>query len=117
MNSLIRNCLEALTELTKRHIDENARTQCDQESYQKRYNELLGKYRALSAELGSLERRRTERKLQVVRLAAFVDAMEQSRRTLDEFDESLWSAVVEKAMVYADGRMVFTLMDGTEIGA
>ncbi len=112
-----RGKIDVLTELTKRHIDENAQTPCDQEAYQKRYNELLGKYRALSAELAALEKRRTERKLQAARLTSFVDAIEKNKRTLDTFDESLWSAVVEKATVCADGQIVFTLMDSTEVYA
>jgi site-specific DNA recombinase len=109
--------IEVLTALTKRHIDENARMQCDQEAYQKRYTELLEKYRALSAELTDLEQQRTERKLQAVRLTACVDAMEQNKKTLDGFCESLWSAAVEKATVYSDGKITFTLLDGTEIEA
>lgn len=48
-------------------------------------------------------------------LTAFVDTMEQQHGTLTEFSESLWLAVIEKATVYTDGRLVFTLMNGTEI--
>lgn len=48
-------------------------------------------------------------------LTAFIDTMEQQHGTLAEFDERLWLAVVKKATVYADGHLVFTLMDGSEI--
>lgn len=48
-------------------------------------------------------------------LTAFVDTMKQQHEALTEFSEGLWSAVVEKATVYNDGRIVFTLMNGTEI--
>jgi hypothetical protein len=41
--------------------------------------------------------------------------MEQQRGTLAEFDESRWLAVVEKATVHTDGRLVLALMDGREI--
>ena len=86
-----------LTELTKRHIDENSKALCDQATYQNRYNELLKKYHTLSAALAALEHQRTERKLLAARLTAFVDAMEQSRQVLDTFNVTLWSTVVEKA--------------------
>lgn len=104
-----------LTELTKRYIDENSKAQNDQAAYQKRYNELLKKYHILSADLAVLEQQRNERKLLATRLTAFVDAMEQSRQVLDTFSETLWSAVVEKATVFQDGRITYMLIDGAEI--
>lgn len=81
--------IEVLTELTKRHIEENARTSCDQKTYQKRYNELLGKYNSLSAAITSLKKTRTERKRKATRLTAFVDTMEQNRQPLQFFNEAL----------------------------
>ena len=32
-----------------------------------------------------------------------------------EFDEKHWHAVVDKVTVYNDGRLVYSLKDGTEI--
>ena len=48
-------------------------------------------------------------------LTAFVDTMKQQHEELTEFSAGLWSAVVAKATVYNDERIVFTLMNGTEI--
>jgi DNA invertase Pin-like site-specific DNA recombinase len=109
--------IEVLTELSKRHINENAIKQYDQAAYQKRYNELLEKYHTLSAELVALEQQRTERKLLAARLTTFVNTMEQNNQMLATFSETLWSAVVEKAIVHPDGIITFMLIDGTEIKA
>ncbi len=106
--------IDVLTELTKRHIDENARTQCDQEAYQKCYNELFGKYRALSAELAALERSARSGSCRRCGSLRSWTRWSKTGGHWNAFDEMLWSAVGKKprSTRRTDG---ITLMDGTEI--
>ena len=106
---------EVLIELNRKHIAENATAAQDQTAYKKRQNELVAKYNAVAKRIDVLKAEKEARKHQRTVLTAFVDTMEQQRGLLTEFSESLWSAVVEKATVYNDGRITFTLMNGTEI--
>ena len=106
---------EVLIEMNRKHIAKNASTAQDQKTYKKRQDELVSKYNAVAKRIDELKTEKEKRKMQRTVLTAFVDTMEQQRESLTEFDESLWLAVVEKATVYNGGRIVFILMNGTEI--
>jgi len=106
---------EVLIEMNRKHIAENATAAQNQKAYQKRQDELMTKYNDVSKRITELKAEKEARKKQHTVLTAFVDTMERQHGTLTEFSESLWLAVIEKATVYADGRLVFTLMNGTEI--
>lgn len=106
---------EVLIEMNRKHIAENATAAQNQKAYKKRQDELVTKYNDVSKRITELKAEKEARKKQHTVLTAFVDTMERQHGTLTEFSESLWLAVIEKATVYADGRLVFTLMNGTEI--
>ncbi|HRS65805.1 MAG TPA: recombinase family protein [Spirochaetia bacterium] len=106
---------EVLIEMNRKHIAENATAAQNQKAYKKRQDELVTKYNDVSKRITELKAEKEARKKQHTVLTAFVDTMERQHGTLTEFSESLWLAIVEKATVYADGRLVFTLMNGTEI--
>jgi len=106
---------EVLIEMNRKHIAENAAAVQNQKAYKKRQEELVAKYNAVAKQIAKLKAEQEARKKQHTVLTAFVDTMERQRGTLTEFNESLWSAVVEKSTVYADGRVVFTLMNGIDI--
>ena len=109
--------VEVLTELTRKHIEENASLARNQEAYQERYNDLLARYTAATERIAELKGIKEKRKSQKTVLTAFTDTMEKQEQTLDSFDEGLWLAVIEKATVFSDGRIVFTFINGTEIEA
>lgn len=106
---------EVLVEMNRKHITENASAAQDQTAYKKRQDELVAKYNAVAKRVDELKTEKEARKRQRTVLTAFVDTMERQRGSLTEFSVSLWSAVVKKALVYNDGRIVFMLMNGTEI--
>ena len=106
---------EVLVEMNRKHITENASAAQDQTAYKKRQDELVAKYNAVAKRVDELKTEKEARKRQRTVLTAFVDTMERQRGSLTEFSVSLWSAVVKKAMVYNDGRIVFMLMNGTDI--
>lgn len=106
---------EVLIEMNRKHITENATAAQDQKAYKKGQDELVAKYNAVAKRIDALKAEKEARKRQRTVLTAFVDTMERQHGSLTEFSESLWSAVVERATVYNDGRMVFTLMNGIEI--
>lgn len=43
-----------------------------------------------------------------------MSALSERDAALDEFDVSLWMAVVDKAAAYPDGRLVLTFRNGLE---
>ena len=104
-----------LTELTRKHMEENASLAWNQEAYQERYNDLLARYTAATERIRELTEIKEKRKLQQTILSAFADTMEKQEQTLNEFKEEFWVEPVEKAIVLSDHRMVFTFMNGAEI--
>ena len=106
---------EVLIEMNRKHIAENASAAQDQTAYKKRQDDLMAKYNAVAKRIDVLKAEKETRNHQRTVLTAFMDTMERQHGSLTEFSESLWSAVVEKATVYKDGRIVFTLMNGIEI--
>lgn len=106
---------EVLIEMNRKHIAENAMAAQNQKAYKKRQDELIAKYNAVAKRIIELKAEQEGRKKQHTVLTAFVDTMERQRGTLTGFNESLWIAVVEKTTVYADGRIVFTLMNGIDV--
>ena len=104
-----------LTELTRKHIEENASSAQSQETYQARYNDLLSKYNVASTRIAELNEAREHRKSQQIVLTAFMDTIEKSERVYEAFDEELWQTTVQKATVHSDGRVIFTFNNGQEI--
>ena len=109
--------VEVLTELTRKHIEENASLARNQETYQERYNDLLAKYTAATERVAELMEIKEKRKTQQTLLTAFVNTLEHRQKLLDEFDEALWLATVEKATVFSNGKITFYLINGTKIEA
>ena len=109
--------VEVLTELTRKHIQENASSARDQEAYQERYNDLLARYTAATQRITELTKIKENRKSQQTLLTAFTATMEDQKQMLDAFDEELWLAVIEKATMSSDGRIIFTFINGIEIEA
>lgn len=106
---------EVLIEMNRKYIAENASAAQDQKAYKKRQDELVAKYNAIAKQIDDLKAEKGNRKMQRTVLTAFVDTMGQQCGALTEFNESLWLAAVEKATVHDNGRIVFTLINGTEI--
>jgi hypothetical protein len=48
-------------------------------------------------------------------LEAFIKDIETRPLVVDDFDEKLWLATVNKVTVLSDGKLVFCFKDGTEI--
>lgn len=63
----------------------------------------------------TLESERQRRKEQNDRISAFAAMLTEQSEMPIEFDDDLWLAAVDYAMVYADETVVFTFKSGIEI--
>ena len=107
--------MEMAEELVRRYIDENSLKVQDQTEYLERYDRQVQRYEKLKKKYGSLEAEKQRRKEQHDRIGAFVATLQSQMDLPVEFDPELWLAAIEKATVYADGRIVFTFKGGIEI--
>jgi hypothetical protein len=68
-----------------------------------------------TARAAELETMKCDRQSKRRALDAYVKEIESRDTAITEFDERLWSAMVESVSVDKDGDMAFLFMDGTEI--
>lgn len=111
----LRQEIKVVTELTQRCIQENAGRAQSQEEYAERYNGYVARYDAAKAKLDALQQKKDQRLVEAENIGGFMFALSERDCELTEFDEGLWLAVVDKATAYRDGRLVFTIQNGTEI--
>ena len=107
---------EAVAELIKSGIAENAQTALRQNEYNVRYNELVQQYNMMAANLESLRKAKVDRESKADAIGEFIFRI-QELDALTEFDEKLWLTTIDKVSVHHDGRMTFKFQGGTEVDA
>lgn len=112
----LRDELQVVVELTERCVAENARVALDQAEYNERYNGLVDRYTRTKAEYdavtGKIGDKESRRRL-MEQFAATVAEQEP----ITEFDERLWSSLVDCVTIYSKEDIRFTFRDGTVIQA
>ena len=114
LDELLRE-IAVVTELTQRCIQENARSAQSQEEYAERYNGYVARYEKAKAKVDALQEQKKQRQARADIIGEFMFAVHEREAGVTEFDNALWLAVVQKATVYHDGRLVFTFQNGLEI--
>ena len=104
-----------LVEEIQNAVSQNARVAQNQDAYRKRYDTLVSRYDTAKERYAELEERISERQARQKTLNAFIKTLKKRDGILSEFDETLWSSLVESVTVYAKDNILFTFRDGTEI--
>ena len=92
-------------------IDENARIVQNQGEY----NRLVERYDTTKEQYDEVARAITEKEAQNERLAGFINILKAQDGIITEFDERLWSSMVDYITVGRNKEMVVIFRDGTEI--
>ena len=106
---------QVVAELVKAAVKENAVTAQSQEAYIKKYEALKTRYENAAAELERLQNIRTLRGQQDKRIALFIRTLKKQPLVLEEWDDTIWTVMVEKAIVHRNGEITFIFYNGTEI--
>ena len=97
-------------------IARNARVAQDQKEYNERYDALVSRYEETEKKRDAvmeqidqimIRRRKTER---------FIESVKDLPELIAEFDERLWSGLMDSMTVHNKDRIVFRLTCGMEIG-
>jgi len=107
--------IEVVTELIRKAIYENARTEQDQAEWNARNDGYLEKQRACHARLTELQEEIQRRQNTSNLLGRFIRNMKNSPTTLTKFDEKLWSMTIDSVTLHRGRRLVFRFRDGTEV--
>ncbi len=107
--------ITVVSELVKTCVRENASTAQSQEEYAKKYNGLLARYEKATARLKEVTAEKERKRGQDRELRLFIEALKKQPLVLEEWDERLWIAIVDRATVFREGRIVFRFKSGREI--
>lgn len=106
---------QVVAELVKAAVKENASTAQSQEAYLKKNEALTKRYEAAATELERLQNMRTLRSQQDKAMALFIRTLKKQPVVLDAWDDTIWTVMVERAIVHRDGTITFVFYNGTEI--
>ena len=112
--TVLREELDVVVELTERCIGENARVALDQDEYTERYNRLVERYEKTKAEFDKVTQAIADKEARKKLMEQFLRAVE-GQEPITEFDERLWASLVDFVTVYSEKNICVTFKDGTEI--
>jgi hypothetical protein len=75
----------------------------------------LQRYTETTERIDELEKRRAERIGKSRAIGQFIRTIEKSEATISEFNEGIWIAVVDYAVIDIDGKITFRFKNGVEI--
>lgn len=104
--------IEVVTELTRKLVEGNARSEQDQNEYQKKYDGYCVQYDALKAKHDELMTKRTLLQARADSFRLFLGVLQKQNGTISEFDERLWQTTVKTATVNKDGTITFEFQNG-----
>ncbi|MEN6325364.1 MAG: recombinase zinc beta ribbon domain-containing protein [Syntrophomonas sp.] len=105
----LRQEIEVVTELSKKAIYENARVAVSQDEFNERHNSYMERHRIATERVAELEDQRRNKSLILDR---FIREIGTRPLVVDEFDESLWLAAIDKVIIHANDSIQFTFRDG-----
>lgn len=111
----LNNETDVIAGLIQKCVDENASDTLDQAEFTERYNVYVAKFESLSEQKEALKNQRNDRMAKNTLITEFMSEISEMDTLPIQFDERLWSAVVDHVTVYEDERLVFTFKNGTEI--
>lgn len=107
--------MTVVAELIQKCVDENAHTQINQDEYQGRYESLVRRFETAKAHFEKITEQRKDKKARLKMTEAFISKLRQQNDMVTEFDEHLWTTLLDFVTVYTDKDVRFTFKDGTEI--
>lgn len=103
---------QVIAEMVKTAVRENASTVQSQEAYLKKYDVLTKRYETAAAELERLQSLRSLRSQQDKAMALFIRTLKKQPKFLDAWDDTIWTVMVEKAIVHKEGSITFVFCNG-----
>jgi len=103
--------LETVSESMRKLIGAYAHALIEQAEYDDRYVELLEKSHAIEERIAEIGEQREQRRVRKRELDAFYKALKQTGPIL-EFDEELWSVVVESVVIQQNASILIKPRSG-----
>ncbi len=109
------NKLEKAAKQIQECIDQNARVPQNQAEYERRYNELVGKYNSIKAQVDELNTTIADKKARKAELELFMKNLKKQDKAVTEFDEGLWISMVDYVTVNSKEDIRVTFKNGSSV--
>ena len=96
-------------------IAENSRVALDQNEYERRYADLTERYNTIKSEYDKISEQIESKKAQRELFKGFIRALEKQGALVEEFDEGLWSSLVQEVVINTKDDIRFIFKNGFEI--
>lgn len=96
-------------------ISENSRVALNQSKYEERYSELTERYNTIKADYDKISEQIESKKAQRELFKGFIRALEKQGALVEEFDEGLWSSLVQEVVVKSKDDILFIFKNGFKI--
>ena len=107
--------VEVVEGLARQAIQSNAREVIDQSEWTERNGVYLNRHAEATKRLEELDGQKADRVGRSKTIEVFIRNLERTNNAVTEFDESLWSAVIDYVAVGTDGKLTFRFKNGAEI--
>ena len=104
--------IKVVEEMVHALIGENAASGESQADYHRRYADLTDRFGKLADRLQALKTERDYRKKQDSAMRLHMRMLKRSPLVLEEWDDTIWTVMVEKAIVHRDGSITFHFYNG-----
>ena len=104
--------IKVVEEMIHALIGENASSGESQADYHRRYADLTDRFGKLADRLQTLKTEREFRKKQDSAMRLHIRMLKRSPLVLEEWDDTIWTVMIEKAIVHRDGSITFHFYNG-----
>lgn len=87
----------------------------EQNEYEKRYADLTERYNTIKADYDKISEQIESKKTQRELFKGFIRALEKQGALVEEFDEGLWSSLVQEVVVKSKDDILFIFKNGFKI--
>ena len=103
------------SELVSKLVNDNSKTSDSIDTFNKKYEELSGRYDKLQTKREELIKQRNDRQGQALRMKAFISSLSESEDKLSDWNERIWMLLVSSTKVHRDSSITFKFHNGIEI--
>ena len=107
--------IEEVAELIQNLVKQNARQAQSQDEYKSKYDSLVARYEKAVDKYGKLESEIATRRNKAQQITRFIDQLGSAPLVLTEWDNQVWSLMVEKGTVSRDRSILFEFRNGKAI--
>ncbi len=104
--------IKVVEEMVHAMVSENAASAQSQADYHRRYADLTDRFGRLADRLQALKTERDFRKKQDSAMRLHMRMLKRSPLVMEEWDDTIWTVMVEKAIVHRDGSITFHFYNG-----